>query len=105
MDAVIRMRKCICMCDHTCKKISTYGQKGSRNNAKEEKHTIDVRFIEKTCFVEKETSLGFRRKTLLHHRASERDQNHHHNYHLNHGKNHSQNLSHQHQLQKCLSCP
>ena len=103
--AVISTCKFICVCDRTCKKISTYGQRGSRNNAKEEKHTIEVRFIEKTCFIEKETSLGFKRKTLLHHPASQRDQNHHHNYQVNHHKNRPQNLRHWQQLQKCLCCP
>ena len=74
------------MCSRTCKNISTYGQRGSRNNAKEEKHTIEVRFIEKTCLIEKETSLHFKRKTLLHHRVSQWDQNHNQSYHLNHHK-------------------
>ena len=45
--AVISTRKFICVCNRTCKKISTYGQRGSRINAKEEKHTIEVRLIEK----------------------------------------------------------
>ena len=62
---------------------------------------VEVRFIEKTCFIEKEISLGFKRKTLLPHRASQRDQNHYHHYHLNHHKNRPQNLLHRHQLQKC----
>ena len=103
-SAVISTSKGICACDRISKKMSTYGQRGSRNNAKEEKRTIEVSFIKKPCFTEIETSLGIKSKALLHHWASQRDQNHHHNYHLNHHKNHPQNLRHRHQLQKCPCC-